>query len=113
MQIEVYPSDADAVDAAAAMVAAHARAVDPGRRATVALGASRSGRAVMVALAARGDVPWTSVMWFLADERCAGPNDPLAHARVARDSLFVPRGVPAAQIHAPVVDAAGRGPAAA
>jgi len=103
MQVEVYPTDADAVDAAAAMVASHVQSA--GGRAVVALGGGRSTRAVMVALAARGDCSWSTTEWFLADERCAPPGDALGHAKVARDSLFAPRGVAPALVHAPMVDA--------
>jgi 6-phosphogluconolactonase/glucosamine-6-phosphate isomerase/deaminase len=105
VQIEVYPTDADAADAAATLIAERVRAATGGRRATVAVGAGRSGRATMVALAARGDLPWASVEWFLADERVGPANDPLAHATVARDSLFGPRGVTAARIHRPELGA--------
>jgi 6-phosphogluconolactonase len=101
VQIEVYPTDAEAADAAAALVASHARAA--GKRATVAVGAGRSGRPVLVALASSSDLPWNAVEWFLADERCGDAPDPLAHATVAKDSLFGPRGVPASRIHVPRV----------
>jgi 6-phosphogluconolactonase/glucosamine-6-phosphate isomerase/deaminase len=104
VQIEVYPTDADAADAAATLVAEHVRAAARGR-ATVALGAGRSGRATMVALAGRGDLPWAAIEWFLADERMGPAGDPLAHATVARDSLFGPRGVAAARGHAPPIEA--------
>jgi 6-phosphogluconolactonase len=113
MQIEVYPTDAEAMDAAAAVVAERVRVLAGGGRATVALGGSRSGRALMVALAARGDLPWGAVEWFLADERCGGAADPLAHAKVARDSLLGPRGIAAARIHVPALDGAGAADVAA
>jgi len=103
VQIEVYPTDAEAADAAAALVAAHARAA--GKRPTVAVGAGRSGRPVLVALSSCSDLPWNVVEWFLADERCGAAADPLAHATVARDSLFGPRGVPASRIRRPPADA--------
>jgi 6-phosphogluconolactonase len=111
MQIEVYPTDADAVDAAAALVAAHVLRAASARRPTVVLAGGRSGRAVMVALAGRGDLPWARVEWYLADERCGAPGDPLAHAKVARETLFGPRGVAPALVHGPAV--AGVEPAAA
>jgi 6-phosphogluconolactonase len=104
MQIEVYPTDADAADATAALVAERLRAVPSDRRATVAVGGGRTGRATLVALAGRSDLPWASVDWCLADERCGDAADPLAHAKVARDSLFIPRGVASARIHTPVLD---------
>ncbi|HXJ34151.1 MAG TPA: 6-phosphogluconolactonase [Candidatus Eisenbacteria bacterium] len=104
MQIEVYPTDADALDAAAALAAEHVRAAAGDGRAVVALGSGRAGRGLMVALAGRGDLPWSRVEWCLADERCASAQDPLGHAKIARDSLFVPRGVAAAKIHAPSIE---------
>jgi 6-phosphogluconolactonase len=104
MQIEVYPTDADALDAAATLIAERAR--DGGARIHVALGGGRSGRAIMVALAARGDLPWGRIDWYLADERCGAPDDPRSHAKIARDSLFGPRGVPATAVCVPAVDGA-------
>jgi 6-phosphogluconolactonase/glucosamine-6-phosphate isomerase/deaminase len=105
MQIEVYPTDAEAFEAAAALVAERLRAVVSDRRPTIALGGGRSARGVLVALAARGDVPWERVEWCLADERCTEPGDPLRHGKVARDSLFTPRGIAAARIHEPPLSA--------
>jgi 6-phosphogluconolactonase len=104
MQIEVYPTDADAADAAAAMVAERLRAAPTAGRAIAAVGGGRTGRATLVALATRGDLPWASVDWCLADERCGEAGDPVGHAKVARDSLFTPRGVASGRIHAPVLD---------
>jgi 6-phosphogluconolactonase/glucosamine-6-phosphate isomerase/deaminase len=108
MQIEVYPTDADALDAAAALIAERTRNAES--RVRVALGGGRSGRAVMVALAGRSDVPWARIEWFLADERCGAPDDPRAHAKVAWDSLFGPRGVAANGVCSPALD--GASPAA-
>src|SRR5262249_50621988 len=101
MRIEVYPTDAEAFEAAAAVVAERLRAAPADRPATAAIGGERSARGVLVALAARGDVPWNRVQWCLADERCGAADDPLRHGKVARDSLFTPRGVAAAHIHEP------------
>src|SRR5436309_1228217 len=74
-----------------------------GARATVALAGGRSGRGVMVALAARGDLPWERVEWFWGDERCVPADDGRSNLRLARDSLLVPRGVAAGRIHPPPV----------
>ena len=104
MRIEVYPTDADALDAAATLVAERTRAATG--RASVALGGGRSGRAIMMALAGRGDLPWSRIDWFLADERCGAADDPRAHAKIARDSLFGPRGIAAAAVGAPALDGA-------
>ena len=101
MTLEVYASDAEAFEAAAALAAEHLRAA--GARATVALAGGRSGRGVMVALAARGDLPWERVEWFWGDERCVPADDGRSNLRLARDSLLVPRGVAAARVHPPPV----------
>jgi 6-phosphogluconolactonase len=106
LQIDVYPTDAEAYEAAAALVAAHVREAAAGRRATLALAGGRSGRGVMVALAARGDLPWERVEWFWGDERCVAPDDPQSNVRVARDSLLVPRGIVAERIHPPPLELA-------
>jgi len=101
MQIDVYPTDAEAYEASAALAAAHLREAAAGRRGTIALAGGRTGRGVMVALAARGDLPWDHVDWFWGDERCVAPDDPQSNVRVARDSLFVPRGVAAERMCPP------------
>src|SRR5262249_8045461 len=101
LRLDVYPTDADAFEAAAALVVEHLRAAAAGGRATVALAGGRGGRGVLVALAARGDLPWDRVEWFWGDERCVSPDDALSNVRMARDSLLVPRGIAAARIHAP------------
>jgi len=101
MTLEVYASDAEAFEAAAALAAEHLRSA--GARATVALAGGRSGRGVMVALAARGDLPWERVEWFWGDERCVPADDGRRNLRLARDSLLVPRGVAAARVHPPPV----------
>jgi 6-phosphogluconolactonase len=113
MQIEVYPTDAEAADAAAALVAERLRSAARGGRAVAGVSGGRTSRATLVALAARGDLPWAAVEWCLADERCDDAADPLAHAKVVRDSLFGPRGVAAARIHAPLVDGGDAGAVAA
>jgi 6-phosphogluconolactonase len=101
MTLEVYPTDAEAFEAAAAQVAERLRGAGP--RHTVALAGGRSGRGVMVALAARSDLPWERVAWFWSDERCVPADDPRSNVRLARDSLLVPRGVAAVRIHPPPV----------
>jgi 6-phosphogluconolactonase len=47
----------------------------------------------MVALAARGDVPWDRIEWYWADERVVAPEDPRSNVRLARESLLAPRGI--------------------
>jgi 6-phosphogluconolactonase len=99
MTLEVYPTDAEAFEAAAALAAV--RLVETTGRPAVALPGGRSGRAMMLALAARADVPWDRVDWFWGDERCVPPDDPRSNVRLARESLLVPRGIAAERIHPP------------
>lgn len=108
MQLDVYPTDAEAFEAAA-VIAGEALAGAPGELA-VALAGGRSGRGLMLALAARSDLPWARITWFWGDDRCVDADDPGSNVRLARESLFVPRGVAAARIVAPppTGDAAGR-----
>jgi 6-phosphogluconolactonase len=102
MMLEVYQTDAEAFEAAAALAAERLGGAGP--RATVALAGGRTGRGVMVALAARGDLPWERVEWFWSDERCVPADDARSNVRLARDSLLVPRGLAAARIHPPPVE---------
>lgn len=104
MKLDVYPTDAEAFEAAAALVASLLRDGSGARRPAVALSGGHGGRGVMVALAARGDLPWERIEWFWGDERCVPPDDPRSNVKLARDSLLVPRGIPAARIHPPPVD---------
>src|SRR5690242_14597203 len=103
MMLEVYQTDGEAFEAAAALVASRLAAIATGR-AAVALAGGRGGRGVMVALAAHGDVPWDRVDWFWGDERCVPPGDPRSNVRLARDSLLDPRGIAPERIHAPALE---------
>jgi 6-phosphogluconolactonase len=105
VRLDVYPTDAEAFEGAAAQIADVLREAPPARPLRIALSGGRGGRGVMVALAARGDLPWDRCEWFLADERCVPADDPRSNARLARESLFEPRGIPAARIHMPPVEA--------
>src|SRR5262245_5044267 len=106
MKLEVYPTDADAFDAAAALVAEHLRERSGRARSTVALSGGRSGRGVMLALAGRDDAPWERIDWFWGDERCVPADDPRSNVRLARDTLLGPRRIPAERIHPPPVELA-------
>jgi 6-phosphogluconolactonase len=111
LELHVYPTDAEAFTATAELAAARLRAAAADHAApSVALSGGRGGRGVMLALAARDDVPWPEVEWFWGDERCVPPDDPQSNVRLARDSLLGPRGIAAARIHAPAF--AGGDPAA-
>src|SRR5215831_4505296 len=80
LRLEVYESDAEAFDGAAQRVAERLRL--PGDRKTVALSGGRGGRGLMLALAARGDVPWDAIDWFWGDERCVPPGDDRSNVRL-------------------------------
>jgi len=101
LQLEVYPTDAEAFEAAASVAAEWLRGADAGRQLAVALAGGRGGRSVMVALGTRGDLPWDRVGWYWGDERCVPPDDARSNVRLARESLLVPRGVSADRIHPP------------
>ncbi len=112
MQLEVYQTDAEAYEAAAALAAARLVAAARAGRATVALPGGRGGRALLVALAGRPEVPWPRVDVFFTDDCCLPDGDPRRTLHVARSSLLVPRGVPADRIH-PIAVADGEAAAAA
>jgi 6-phosphogluconolactonase len=103
MKLDVYQTDGEAFEAAAALVAERLAALTPERAPTVALAGGRSGRGVLVALAARQDLLVERIEWLWGDERCVPPDDAQSNVRVARDSLLGPRGVATARIHPPPV----------
>jgi len=100
MRLDVYPTDAEAFEAAAILAADHLRNLPADRPPAVALSGGRAGRGVMVALAARSDLPWARIDWWLAEEAAVSVDDARSTMRVARDSLFVPRGIAPARVHA-------------
>jgi 6-phosphogluconolactonase len=104
MRLDVYPTDAEAFEATAALVAERLRAVGGDGQLAVALAGGRGGRGVMLALAARSDPPWSRIEWYWGDERCVPADDPQSNVRLARESLFVPRGIVARKIHPPPVE---------
>jgi 6-phosphogluconolactonase len=104
MKLDVYQTDAEAFEAAAARVAAMLGGATADARRAVALPGGRTGRGALVALAARGDLPWGCVDWFWGDERCGGVDDAESNVRLARESLFIPRGVPVGAVHVPPLD---------
>jgi 6-phosphogluconolactonase len=101
MKLDFYQTDGEAFEAAAALVAERLAALAGDHAPTVALAGGRSGRGVMVALAARADLPVERIEWLWGDERCVPPDDAQSNVRVACDSLLGPRGVAAARIHPP------------
>jgi 6-phosphogluconolactonase/glucosamine-6-phosphate isomerase/deaminase len=100
MRLDVYPTDAEAFEAAAILAADHLRKLPADRPLAFALSGGRAGRGVMVALAARSDLPWARVDWWLTEEAAVPADDARSTMRVARDSLFVPRGIAPARVHA-------------
>jgi 6-phosphogluconolactonase len=104
MQLEVYQTDAEVYEAAATLAAERLTAAAATGRATVALPGGRGGRALMLALATRGDLPWQRLRVFFTDECCVADGDARSTLHVARESLLGPRGVPAARVHAIPVD---------
>ncbi len=100
MRLDVYPTDAEAFEAAAILAADKLRKLPADRPLAVALSGGRAGRGVMVALAARSDLPWVRIDWWLAEEAAVPADDARSTIRVARDSLFVPRGIAPARVHA-------------
>jgi 6-phosphogluconolactonase len=46
----------------------------------------------------RSQIPWDRVHWFIGDERCVSPDDPLNNMGMAR-RIFLDRSAPAANIH--------------
>src|SRR5258705_4636933 len=101
MRLDVYPTDAEAFEATAALVAEELRGRDRAAPFAVAVAGGRTGRGVLVALAVRGELPWERITWFWSDERCVPDDDARSHVRLVRESLMVPRGIPPARICAP------------
>lgn len=104
MRLDVYPTDGEAFEATAALVAERLRSAGGSGQLGVALSGGRGGRGVMLALAARSDPPWSRIEWYWADERCVPADDPQSNVLVARESLLGPRGIVARLIHPPPVE---------
>ena len=100
MQLEVYQTDAEVYEAVAASAAQILVAAAAAGRATVALPGGRGGRAIMLALAGRSEIPWQRLAVFFTDECCLPDGDARRTAHVARESVLGPRGVPTARVHA-------------
>ncbi len=111
MQLEVYQTDGEVYEAAAACVAAALVSAAAAGRASLAVPGGRAGRAMLVALAARADVPWDRVEVFFTDEICPPAAESHRSLHVAQETLLSPRGIPAGRVHA--IDVDGGSPAAA
>jgi 6-phosphogluconolactonase len=99
MKLDVYQTDAEAFEAAAALLAETATTASG--PVAVAVSGGRDGRGVLAAVAGRGDLPWARIEWYLADERCVPTTDPRSNFRLVRQTLLEPRGIAAARVHAP------------
>ena len=104
MQLEVYQTDAEAYEAAAALAAQRLVVAAAAGRASVALPGGRGGRAFMLALASRSEVPWPRLDVYFTDECCLPAADPRRTLVVARESLLSPRGIAAGRVHAMIAD---------
>src|SRR5215470_6319690 len=99
LQLDVYPSETEAFETTAERATLALREGRAARgRAHAALAGGRGGRGVMAALTGSGDLPWNDVVWWLGDERCVPSTDPRSNQRLARETLFIPRGIPADRI---------------
>jgi 6-phosphogluconolactonase/glucosamine-6-phosphate isomerase/deaminase len=88
MQVDVYETDAEALDAAAALVdaaLASATAAQP----AVAIAGGRGGRGIMLALTSRVDLPWSRARFCVVDE----PLDGTSNRTLLHEHLLVPRGI--------------------
>jgi len=92
MQIEVYESDAEALDAAAALVESTLLAT-PNARPVVGIAGGRGGRALMLALSGRAGLPWTRTRFCVIDEPCGGAGEDPSNRQLLREHLLAPRGL--------------------
>lgn len=99
MQLEVYQTDAEAYEAAAALAASELIAAARDRNARLALGGGRGGRGILTAIAEDSKIPWGKVDVFFTDERCVPAGDSASNERTARQSLLEHRGVPERLVH--------------
>jgi 6-phosphogluconolactonase len=104
MQLEVYQTDAEAYEAAAALAASRLVAAAAAGRASIALPGGRGGRALMLALAGRGEISWDRIDVYFTDECCLPEDDARRTLAVARQSLLSPRGIAADRVHPMVAD---------
>jgi 6-phosphogluconolactonase len=91
MQLEVYESDGEALEAAAALAEALLAELADGTP-SVGIAGGRGGRAIMLALSGRSGIPWKRARFCVADE-CAAPGEEPTSTQLLRDHLLVPHGV--------------------
>jgi len=95
MQLEVYQTDAEAYEAAAALAAERLARVTGSGSASLALPGGLGVRVLMLALAGHGEIVWPRVDVYFTDDCCLPDDDARRTLAVARESLLSPRGVPA------------------
>jgi len=100
MQLEVFQTDAEAYEAAAALAGEELIAIGRDRSARLAIGGGRGGRGILTAIAEDSKIPWAKVEVFFTDERCVPAGDSASNERLARQSLLEHRGVPERLVHA-------------
>jgi 6-phosphogluconolactonase/glucosamine-6-phosphate isomerase/deaminase len=89
VRIDVYESDAEALEAAAALAETwlgDGATAEP----VVGIAGGRSGRAIMLALSGREGIPWKRTRFCVVDETLGEPS----HRTLLREHLLVPRGLP-------------------
>ncbi|HVV92278.1 MAG TPA: 6-phosphogluconolactonase [Hyphomicrobiales bacterium] len=109
--LEVVADKAALARAAAERVAARLAAV--GGRGAVCLTGGSTPKDLYALLAARTDLPWARLHWFLTDERFVPPRDELSNLRMCREALLDRAPIPPENIHPIPTDAASPDEAAA
>jgi 6-phosphogluconolactonase len=101
--LEVVADKAALAKAAAQRVAARLAAV--GERGAVCLTGGSTPKDLYALLAARKDLPWARLHWFLTDERFVPPGDDLSNFRMCREALLDRVPIPPENIHPIPTDA--------
>src|SRR5213080_3855361 len=84
-----------AVDAAQFILDRAYQALGERNEFRIALSGGNTPVPVYTRLAAIGhDLPWERILITFGDERCVPPDDPQSNFHMARETLFVPAGVP-------------------
>jgi 6-phosphogluconolactonase len=95
MNCEVIRTGNFVVDAADFIIDQAHKAIGERNEFRIALSGGDTPRPVYARLAAVArDLPWTVVRITFGDERCVPPDDAQSNFRMARETLFIPAGVP-------------------
>jgi 6-phosphogluconolactonase len=95
MSGEVFRTKNFVADAANFFVEQAHRALGERNEFRIALSGGNTPRPVYAEIARLArDFPWERVLITFGDERCVPPNDAQSNYRMARETLFVPAGVP-------------------